>query len=111
MLDGCGEYKTLAVSWERRDELSAFQMTTIRRFRAQDLFRFNSVNLDPLTETYSLSFYLQYLSQWPDYFSAAQHPSGQIMGFCILRFHLTLQGTAWARPRGGASFGTGTLPP
>jgi hypothetical protein len=26
-------------------------MTTIRRFVCEDLFRFNNVNLDPLTET------------------------------------------------------------
>uniref|UniRef100_A0A915CPF9 Uncharacterized protein n=1 Tax=Ditylenchus dipsaci TaxID=166011 RepID=A0A915CPF9_9BILA len=36
-------------------------MTTIRPFEAEDLFRFNNVNLDPLTETYGLPFYLQYL--------------------------------------------------
>lgn len=33
-------------------------MTTIRAFEAEDLFRFNHINLDPLTETYTVSFYL-----------------------------------------------------
>jgi hypothetical protein len=34
-------------------------MTTLRRFTCDDLFTFNNVNLDILTETYNLPFYLQ----------------------------------------------------
>ncbi|TPX31257.1 hypothetical protein SmJEL517_g05377 [Synchytrium microbalum] len=58
-------------------------MTTLRRFVADDLFKFNNINLDPLTETYNLSFYLQYLAEWPDYFVAAQSPSGELMGYIM----------------------------
>jgi N-terminal acetyltransferase B complex catalytic subunit len=29
-------------------------MTTIRQFQANDLFKFNHINLDPLTETYHI---------------------------------------------------------
>ncbi|KAI8826551.1 acyl-CoA N-acyltransferase [Fimicolochytrium jonesii] len=58
-------------------------MTTLRRFVADDLFSFNNVNLDPLTETYNISFYLQYLAQWPDYFVAAEAPSGSCMGYVM----------------------------
>ena len=43
-------------------------MTTIRPFKCEDMFRFNKMNLDSLTETYGLSFYLQYLAHWPEYF-------------------------------------------
>lgn len=32
-------------------------MTTIRPFRALDLYKFNHINLDALTETYTTSFY------------------------------------------------------
>jgi hypothetical protein len=32
-------------------------MTTLRPFVADDLFKFNHINLDPLTETYSMQFY------------------------------------------------------
>ncbi len=39
-------------------------MTTLRQFRCDDLFKFNNVNLDPLTETYNLAFYLMYLSRY-----------------------------------------------
>ncbi|KAI1732513.1 acetyltransferase (GNAT) family domain-containing protein [Ditylenchus destructor] len=58
-------------------------MTTIRPFEPTDLFRFNNVNLDPLTETYGLTFYLQYLINWPEYFQVAEHPNGQIMGYIM----------------------------
>lgn len=40
------------------------KMTTLRPFKCDDLLKFNSVNLDPLTETYNLAFYLMYLSRW-----------------------------------------------
>ncbi|KAI8784676.1 N-alpha-acetyltransferase 20 [Biomphalaria glabrata] len=58
-------------------------MTTIRPFRCDDLFRFNNVNLDPLTETYGLPFYLQYLAHWPEYFQVLESPSGEIMGYIM----------------------------
>lgn len=38
-------------------------------------------NLDPLTETYGLSFYMQYLAHWPEYFQVAEAPGGEIMGY------------------------------
>lgn len=38
-------------------------------------------NLDPLTETYGLSFYTQYLAHWPEYFQVVESPSGEIMGY------------------------------
>ena len=55
-------------------------MTTLRQFTCDDLFRFNPVNLDPLTETYGVQFYLQYLARWPEYFVVAESPSNDIMG-------------------------------
>lgn len=44
-------------------------------------FFLNYSNLDPLTETYGLSFYMQYLAHWPEYFQVAESPSGEIMGY------------------------------
>lgn len=41
-------------------------MSRLRPFRASDLFKFNRVNLDHFTETYSTSYYLSYLSLWPE---------------------------------------------
>eukprot|EP00890_Picochlorum_soloecismus_P002558 jgi/Picsp_1/3302/NSC_06141-R1_silencing group b protein len=42
-------------------------MTSIRRFTCRDLFKFDNINLDYFTETYNVSFYLQYLARWPEY--------------------------------------------
>jgi N-terminal acetyltransferase B complex catalytic subunit len=50
-------------------------MSELRRFRAQDLFSFNQINLDRLTETYNLSFYLSYMATWPDLFLVQHAPS------------------------------------
>ena len=49
-------------------------MTSIRRFRCTDLFRISNVNLDALTETYQLSYYMTYAIRWPDCFTVAQQP-------------------------------------
>uniref|UniRef100_H2ZXQ5 N-alpha-acetyltransferase 20 n=1 Tax=Latimeria chalumnae TaxID=7897 RepID=H2ZXQ5_LATCH len=56
-------------------------MTTLRAFTCDDLFRFNNINLDPLTETYGIPFYLQYLAHWPEYFVVAEAPGGELMGY------------------------------
>ncbi|OTF80901.1 hypothetical protein BLA29_000170 [Euroglyphus maynei] len=37
----------------------------------------------PFTETYGLSFYLQYLTHWPEYFHIAESPNGEIMGYIM----------------------------
>lgn len=58
-------------------------MTTLRQFTCDDLFKFNGINLDPLTEMYGLSFYLQYLARWPEYFMVAESPSGTLMGYIM----------------------------
>ncbi|MFH4975955.1 hypothetical protein AB6A40_002664 [Gnathostoma spinigerum] len=58
-------------------------MTTIRPFDVFDLFRFNNVNLDPLTETYGFNFYLLYLINWREYFQVCEHPNKEIMGYVM----------------------------
>jgi len=58
-------------------------MTTIRRFEISDLLKFNNINLDVLTETYSMPFYLSYMSQWPEAFTAAEAPDGSLMGYML----------------------------
>jgi N-terminal acetyltransferase B complex catalytic subunit len=58
-------------------------MSSLRRFEAKDLFKYANVNLDPLTETYHLSFYLQYLATWPDYCTIANSPEGTAMGYIM----------------------------
>jgi N-terminal acetyltransferase B complex catalytic subunit len=51
-------------------------MTTLRRFTCDDLFAFNAVNTDALTETYNNPFYLTYLATWPEYCLMAEAPGG-----------------------------------
>lgn len=63
--------------------MKVVSMTTLRAFTCNDMFKFNNVNLDPLTETYGLSFYMQYLAHWPEYFQVAESPSGEIMGYIM----------------------------
>ncbi|CAM6103567.1 unnamed protein product [Calypogeia fissa] len=58
-------------------------MTTIRGFRCEDLLKFANVNLDHLTETFNMHFYLTYLARWPDYFHVAVSPSNSIMGYIM----------------------------
>lgn len=58
-------------------------MTTLRRFHCDDLLTFNNVNLDILTETYNLPFYLQYLAKWPEYCQVAEGPGKQTMGYIL----------------------------
>ncbi|ORX85342.1 acyl-CoA N-acyltransferase [Anaeromyces robustus] len=58
-------------------------MASMRRFVADDIFTFNNVNLDPLTETYNLKFYFSYLVRWPDYCAISESPSGTKMGYII----------------------------
>ncbi|KRX46339.1 3-ketoacyl-CoA thiolase, mitochondrial [Trichinella murrelli] len=60
-----------------------FIMTYLRQFKCTDLFEFTRINLDPLTETYSLNFYLHYLSQWPDQFLVAENHNGELMGYIM----------------------------
>ena len=49
-----------------------------------DLFKFNNINLDVLTETYNMQFYLSYLSQWPEAFTVAQAPdNNSLMGYML----------------------------
>eukprot|EP00126_Sphaerothecum_destruens_P002656 Sdes_comp16089_c0_seq2m5297 len=58
-------------------------MTTVRTFTCDDMFRFSNINLDPLTETYSLAFYLQYMAMWPDYFSVVESTDDKLMGYIM----------------------------
>ena len=53
-------------------------MSALRPFHPCDLFKFNHTNLDPLTETYDLSFYLSYLARWPSLVTVVEGQQGGI---------------------------------
>lgn len=46
-----------------------------------DLLKFNPCNLDHLTETYNIGFYLDYFRQWPSLCKVIEGPSGQIEAY------------------------------
>lgn len=58
-------------------------MTTIRPFSIYDMFKFNNVNLDILTETYATSFYGKYIAVWGEYCVSAENSSGMIEGYVL----------------------------
>ncbi|KAJ5712857.1 N-terminal acetyltransferase B complex catalytic subunit naa20 [Penicillium herquei] len=58
-------------------------MTSIKRVSPLDLLSLNLTNLDPLTENYDLSFYLEYLTKWPSLFSAVKDRDAGITGYIM----------------------------
>ncbi|KAL1883002.1 hypothetical protein VTK73DRAFT_524 [Phialemonium thermophilum] len=58
-------------------------MANFRRFRPDDLNNLSKCNLDPFTETYDLSFYLQYYAKWPSLFQVAEDQDGNIIGYIM----------------------------
>jgi ribosomal protein S18 acetylase RimI-like enzyme len=46
-----------------------------------DLLKFNPCNLDHLTETYNIGFYLDYFSKWPELCMVIEAPHGEIEGY------------------------------
>lgn len=59
-------------------------MASVRPMTAMDLFSFNACNLDHLTETYNVQFYLEYLSKWPHLCRVIEGSDGQIEGYSRL---------------------------
>ncbi|CDW56520.1 n acetyltransferase [Trichuris trichiura] len=58
-------------------------MTTIRPFETGDLFKICKINLDNFTETYNLSFYMQYLLYWPELCLVAENMRGELMAYIL----------------------------
>lgn len=58
-------------------------MASFRRFRPEDLNKIAKCNLDPLTETYDLNFYMQYYAKWPSMFIVAEDDRGNIVGYSM----------------------------
>lgn len=89
------KYHTPPESIESRQSLDIkhnrpLTMATFRRFRPDDVNKFSKCNLDPLTETYELGFYLQYHSKWPSLFQVCEDMDGNIVGYSGT-YHYNLQ--------------------
>ncbi|GAA5829915.1 hypothetical protein JCM5353_006112 [Sporobolomyces roseus] len=74
-------------------------MSLLRPFSALDLFEFNGINLDVWTETYGVSYYLSYMSTWPDLFSVVESAGGSRK--------INMSGTGKATRGGGFGGGEG----
>lgn len=51
--------------------------------RPDDLLRISSTNLDHLTETYNIGFYLEYLTKWPELCQVLEGINGEIQGYSM----------------------------
>lgn len=59
-------------------------MTIYRDMTLCDTMSFNFTNLDQLTETYSTSFYGEYMTRWSEYQRICVHPTtGLVMGYSL----------------------------
>jgi N-terminal acetyltransferase B complex catalytic subunit len=58
-------------------------MAAIRPMGPMDLLKFNPCNLDHLTETYNIGFYLDYFTQWPHLCKVIEGPNGQIEAYSM----------------------------
>ena len=56
-------------------------MALIRPMTVTDLLKFNPCNLDHLTETYNIGFYLEYFTKWPKLCKVIQGETGQIEAY------------------------------
>jgi N-terminal acetyltransferase B complex catalytic subunit len=46
-----------------------------------DLLSFNPCNLDHLTETYNIGFYLEYFTKWPSLCKVVESETGEIEAY------------------------------
>lgn len=61
-------------------------MTSYKPFQLEDLYKINSINLDPLTENYTLEFYFEYLLKWPAlFFKSVEVNNNDISGYMIAK--------------------------
>lgn len=58
-------------------------MSTLRPFSIYDMYKFNNVNLDILTETYRTDFYGKYLAVWSEYCVSSVNSIGMIEGYIL----------------------------
>ena len=63
-------------------------MSTLRRLTATDILLFGDCNLDPLTETYNVGYYLDYLAKWPSLCFVMKNQAGHVEGYRTCLSHL-----------------------
>lgn len=58
-------------------------MSSIKPFSLFDMMKFNNVNLDILTETFSTSFYGEYIARWNECNATVSNSNGMIEGYIL----------------------------
>ncbi|MCQ2818776.1 MAG: GNAT family N-acetyltransferase [archaeon] len=58
-------------------------MSTLRPFSIYDMLKFNNVNLDILTETFSTSFYGEYVGTWNECNATIYNSTGMVEGYVL----------------------------
>ncbi|GAB7325973.1 hypothetical protein MBLNU13_g10021t2 [Cladosporium sp. NU13] len=58
-------------------------MSFVRPMTPMDLLRFNPCNLDHLTETYNIGFYLEYFTKWPSLCKVIESEDGEIEAYIL----------------------------
>lgn len=56
-------------------------MSFVRPMSPMDLLKFNPCNLDHLTETYNIGFYLEYFTKWPSLCKVIESEDGEIEAY------------------------------
>jgi ribosomal protein S18 acetylase RimI-like enzyme len=56
-------------------------MSFVRPMSPMDLLSFNPCNLDHLTETYNIGFYLEYFTKWPSLCKVVESETGEIEAY------------------------------
>jgi hypothetical protein len=76
-------------------------MSSVRPMTPADLLKFNPCNLDHLTETYNIGFYLDYFSKWPELCMVIEAPHGEIEGYsqCLPLLLASYQTDTYYSPR------------
>nr|VZI50563.1 unnamed protein product [Spirometra erinaceieuropaei] len=74
-------------------------MALYREFNVLDLLRYANVNLDPLTETYSVGYYMHYMITWPEYMRVVESPILTCFSACQGSKGDSVLGTALQRVR------------
>ncbi|OAO12985.1 N-acetyltransferase 5 [Blastocystis sp. ATCC 50177/Nand II] len=55
----------------------------MRLFTTDDLFTVANYNLDKWTNTFTMDFYLTYMTKWSDLFFAEEAPNGEVVGIGV----------------------------
>jgi ribosomal protein S18 acetylase RimI-like enzyme len=78
---GGGQYHLSSQPTKPYSVNSTDTMSFVRPMSPMDLLKFNPCNLDHLTETYNIGFYLEYFTKWPSLCKVIESENGEIEAY------------------------------